>query len=132
MDRFPTEILQLCSSPATTLHRNDRESVQKRAVRELTIPGDSINLLVRLHSYTHLLLVTPNPTYMPPTDAQPFATTRIATITPSDTEGRRHVDVALDPKVWGRAVVADEGGGLWMWSEERNIVRDRTEKKMRL
>lgn len=76
--------------------------------------------------------MTPNPTYMPPTDVQPFATTRIATVTPSETEGRRHVDVALDPKVWGRAVIVDEGGGLWMWSEERIIVRDRTEKKMRL
>jgi hypothetical protein len=58
--------------------------------------------------------------------------TRVGQLSISQTEGRRHVDMALDEANWGRALIVDEGGGLWLWSEEKVEVRERLTKVMKL
>lgn len=58
--------------------------------------------------------------------------TRVGAITPEETEGRRHVDCAIDPTCWSRALIVDEGGGLWLWWEEKEEYRERLQKVMRL
>ena len=61
-----------------------------------------------------------------------MTTERVAELTYDDTGGRRHIDVALDPTHWGRALVVDEGGGVWLWFEEKIEQLERVEKVMRL
>ncbi|KIY30912.1 hypothetical protein I305_06662 [Cryptococcus gattii E566] len=90
--------------------------------------NDATALLVRTRTATHLLNLHPSST--------PFSayvtSTRISELSFSDTECRRHVDVVLDPATWSRALVVDEGGGVWMWWEEKEIRRGRLEKVMNL
>lgn len=89
---------------------------------------DATALLVRTRTTTHLLNLHPSST--------PFSayvtSTRISELSFSDTECRRHVDVVLDPATWSRALVVDEGGGVWMWWEEKEIRGGRLEKVMNL
>lgn len=42
------------------------------------------------------------------------------------------MDVVLDPATWSRALVVDEGGGIWMWWEDKEIRGGRLEKVMNL
>ena len=49
----------------------------------------------------------------------------IATLRPSDTAGRHHVDIALDPTSFGRALIVDECGGVWLWTESKVEVAER-------
>ncbi|WWD22865.1 hypothetical protein CI109_107360 [Kwoniella shandongensis] len=119
VERFPTPILQLCSSPVVSSSRIDRESTA---------------LIVRLQSTTHLLNIVPEHSYMPPTTSPSVTSIRAAQLSYEDTEGRRHVDVALDTGAWSRALIVDEGGGVWLWWEEkeRRGPRDDMEKVMNL
>jgi len=94
--------------------------------------GRATALVVRLATSTHLLNVIPNPTFVPPTLEHPVTTLRVGELSVTDTEGRRHVDVELDPSTWSRAAVVDEGGGVWLWWEDKERVDGRTQKIMRL
>lgn len=38
-------------------------------------------------------------------------------LSPIDTDNLAHVDVALDTTSWGRSILVDEGGNVWLWSE---------------
>nr|XP_018266353.1 uncharacterized protein I303_00328 [Kwoniella dejecticola CBS 10117]OBR88511.1 hypothetical protein I303_00328 [Kwoniella dejecticola CBS 10117] len=89
-------------------------------------------LLVRLQSTTHLLNLIPDHTYVPPSSQPPILSQRIASLSYSDTEGRRHVDVALDPVIWSRVLVVDESGGVWLWWEEKENRSGRIEKAWNL
>ncbi len=53
-------------------------------------------------------------------------------ITSAETEERRHVDVALDPLNWSRALIIDECGGVWLWWENRVEAQERLIKTPRL
>ena len=59
-------------------------------------------------------------------------TKRIGELSMSQTDGRRQVDVALDETSWSRALIVDEGGGAWLWGEEKVEVRERVTKVMKL
>jgi hypothetical protein len=50
----------------------------------------------------------------------------------TSTEGRRHVDAVLDETTWSKALIVDEGGGVWLWYEEKVEVRERLIKTMQL
>ncbi|ORY30819.1 hypothetical protein BCR39DRAFT_587775 [Naematelia encephala] len=113
LERFGTEILQICSLDTVSSHRIDR---------------DSTPLLVRLHSTTHYFNLIPDHTYVPPIDAAPFTTLRVGSLTSAETGGRRHVDAALDPLQWGRGVVVDECGGVWLIWEEKIEKHELQEK----
>ncbi|KAK8844585.1 hypothetical protein IAR55_006432 [Kwoniella newhampshirensis] len=119
VERFSTPILQVCSSPVVSSSRLDRESTA---------------LVVRLQSTTHMLNISPDHSYIPPSTFPPVTSLRAAEISYEDTEGRRHVDVALDSGAWSRALIVDEGGGVWLWWEEkeRRGPRDDMEKIMNL
>jgi len=59
-------------------------------------------------------------------------TLEVATLASAETEGRRHVDVALDPGTRGRALVIDEGGAVWMWWQNRLEAQERLVKTYKL
>lgn len=73
-----------------------------------------------------------NPAFGPTSNTASHSVARVAEIDPAMTEGRRHVDVALDPLSYGRAVIADEGGGVWLWWEEKSAVEGRLVKTTKL
>ncbi|WVF66371.1 hypothetical protein IAT40_001111 [Kwoniella sp. CBS 6097] len=113
IERFPTPILQIVTSPVVSSSRIDREATA---------------LLIRLQSTTHLLNLIPDHTYIPPTSSPPVISLRAASLSYEDTENRRHVDVALDATVWSRVLVVDEGGGVWLWWEEKESKNGQPEK----
>lgn len=76
--------------------------------------------------------LSPNPAFSLPSNIASHSLDRIAEIDSSMTEGRRLVDVALDPLSYGRAVIADEGGGVWLWWEEKSPVEGRLVKTTKL
>lgn len=57
---------------------------------------------------------------------------RVGELNIAQTEGRRHVDMALDETSWSRALIVDEGGGVWLWAEEKVEIRERVTKVMKL
>lgn len=65
-------------------------------------------------------------------DATDARSIRVGELSIAQTEGRRHVDMALDETSWSRALVVDEGGGVWLWAEEKVEVRERVTKVMKL
>ncbi|TYJ55511.1 hypothetical protein B9479_003783 [Cryptococcus floricola] len=111
-DEFPTPILQICSSDVVSTSRIDR---------------DATALIVRLQTTTHLLSIHPLSS-----TTSPFSSTRIAQLSYVDTESRKHIDIALDAEIWSRALVIDEGGGVWLWWEEKETKGGRLEKVMKL
>ncbi|WWC85515.1 uncharacterized protein L201_000379 [Kwoniella dendrophila CBS 6074] len=117
VERFPTPILQIVSSPVVSSSRIDREATA---------------LLVRLQSTTHLLNLVPDHTYVPPNSQPPIISQRTASLSYEDTEGRRHVDVAIDPTLWSRILIIDESGGVWLWWEEKENRNSRIEKAWNL
>lgn len=42
------------------------------------------------------------------------------------------MDVVFDLVIWLRVLVVDEGGGIWMWWEDKEIRGGRLEKVMNL
>ncbi|KLT43178.1 hypothetical protein CC85DRAFT_284735 [Cutaneotrichosporon oleaginosum] len=110
IDTYDTPILQLASSPFVNSGRLD---------------GGATGMLVRLETVTHLINLTLDPEYYYGSSSPTYNVSRIAELNKEYTEGRRHVDVALDPFHWGRAAVVDEGGGVWMWWEEKDRGNDR-------
>ena len=131
--RFSTEILHICSSPKVSTRRIDCEPSQSLALSWMTCSlDDATALLVRLHSSTRLLNLIPNPLFLPPSEACPVKTLEVATLRSTETSGRRHVDVALDPVTWSRALVVDESGGVWLWWEDWSEQHQRLIKTHRL
>jgi hypothetical protein len=59
-------------------------------------------------------------------------TTRVGELEYTATENRRHVDAVLDEATWSKALIVDEGGGVWLWWEEKVEVRERLAKTMKL
>nr|XP_019014207.1 uncharacterized protein I206_00289 [Kwoniella pini CBS 10737]OCF52988.1 hypothetical protein I206_00289 [Kwoniella pini CBS 10737] len=94
--------------------------------------SEATSLLIRLQSTTHLLNLIPDHTYVPPSSQPPILSQRTASLSYEDTEGRRHVDVALDPTIWSRILVVDECGGVWLWWEEKDNRAGRIEKAWNL
>ncbi|WRT63394.1 uncharacterized protein IL334_000299 [Kwoniella shivajii] len=113
VERFPTPILQIVSSPVVSSARIDREATA---------------LLIRLQSTTHLVNLIPDHAYVPPSSSPPVISQRTAQLSYEDTEGRRHVDAALDANVWSRVLVVDESGGVWLWWEEKETKGSQIEK----
>ena len=107
-------------------------SVPRSAIDVLIISGDATALVVRLHSTTSLLNVVPSHTYMPPTEAEPHYTQEIAQLHISQTGNRRHVDAALDPHSWSRALIVDECGGVWLWYEDKVQIAERLQKHVQV
>jgi hypothetical protein len=93
-------------------------------------------MVVRLHSSIHLLSLTPNHAYRPwsETETRPVNLLRLAELPCDCTEfdGRRAVDVAMDPTSWARVLVVDESGGVWLWSEAKVTVDSKLERRMSL
>ncbi|OCF44272.1 hypothetical protein I317_01890 [Kwoniella heveanensis CBS 569] len=90
--------------------------------------SEATALLVRLQSTTHVLNLIPDHTYIPPTSSPPVISLRAASLSYEDTENRRHVDVAFDATIWSRILVVDEGGGVWLWWEEKESRNGQPEK----
>lgn len=42
------------------------------------------------------------------------------------------MDCASDPTCWSRALIVDEGGGVWLWTEVKEEIRERLNKTMTL
>jgi len=93
--------------------------------------GEMTALLVRLEVTTHMLNVGAH-TITCANDQSTAETNRVGQLSHTDTEGRRHVDVALDQTSWSRALIVDEGGGVWLWWEEKTEVKERLVKTMKL
>jgi hypothetical protein len=93
--------------------------------------GEMTALLVRLEVTTHLLNVGPHPITCA-NDQSTAETIRVGQLNHTDTESRRHVDMALDQTSWSRALIVDEGGGVWLWWEEKVEVKERLAKTMKL
>ncbi|KAL1408913.1 hypothetical protein Q8F55_005727 [Vanrija albida] len=110
---FQTPIRQIVCSSLTSPHRLD---------------GCATALVVRLAGATHMLSVVPNPSFVSPTHDLPVTVATIGELPPSSTEGRCHVDVALDPLSWGKAAIVDEGGAVWLWSEQRETINGRVQR----
>ncbi|ORX34919.1 hypothetical protein BD324DRAFT_104438 [Kockovaella imperatae] len=107
--RFPNTILQICSSPIT----------QPRLNRDATVLG------IRLHSFTHLVKLIPNPSYLGDPDDPACYAEIMATLSSRETGGRRHVDLVLDPTTWSRALIVDDSGAVWFWWEERSELAEK-------
>lgn len=75
-------------------------------------------MMVRIHMSTFMLNVDPH-RVTTVNDSPTAETTRIGELTMAQTEGRRHVDMALDDTSWSKALIVDEGGGVWLWREEK-------------
>ncbi|WVQ85167.1 hypothetical protein IAT38_007332 [Cryptococcus sp. DSM 104549] len=114
---FPTPILQIVSSPVVSTARIDR---------------DATCLVVRVRTVTHMINVIPSYGYLPPSASPPVTSLCTGQLSYEDTENRRHVDVALDPEVWSRVLVVDEGGGVWMWWDEKETKGRTVNKVMNL
>ena len=97
---------------------------------ELTI-GEMTALLVRLQVTTHMLNVGTHPIACA-NDQSKAETIRVGQLNQTDTEGRRHVDMALDQTSWSRALIVDEGGGIWLWWEEKVDIKERLVKTMKV
>jgi hypothetical protein len=93
--------------------------------------GEMTALLVRLEVTTHMLNVGTH-TITCANDQSTAETIRMGQLNHTDTEGRRHVDMALDQTSWSRALVVDEGGGVWLWWEEKVEIKERLLKTMKL
>ncbi|WVR03251.1 hypothetical protein IAU60_000242 [Kwoniella sp. DSM 27419] len=113
VERFPTPILQIVSSPIVSSARVDREATA---------------LLIRLQSNTHILNLVPDHSYLPTRTFSPIRSERIAQLSYEDTDGRRHMDAALDAGTWSRVLVVDEGGAVWLWWEEKEVRGGHPEK----
>lgn len=122
IDVFLSPILQVAWSPCVSTHRMDSESLVERLENYLTLTGGATSLLVRLAGSTHMLCLAPNPAFAFASSNASHTVSRVAELDMGMTEGRRHVDVALDPLSWGRAAIVDEGGGVWLWWEEKQRV----------
>lgn len=55
---------------------------------------------------------------------------KIGEIRNEDLGGKRPMDVAMDPTEWGKAVVVDEGGGVWVWGWKRVTLGAKGESGM--
>jgi len=93
--------------------------------------GETTALLVRLEVTAHMLNVGTQPITCA-NDQSMAETIRVGQLNHTDTEGRRHVDAALDQTSWSRTLVVDEGGGAWLWWEEKVEIKERLVKTMRL
>jgi hypothetical protein len=89
-------------------------------------------MLVRIDASTHILNVLQNANFIPPTMAHPVTILRVGELSVAATEGRKHVDMDLCPSNWSRAAVVDEGGAVWLWSEQKENVNGLTQKLMKL
>lgn len=129
---YPTEILQLCSSPVVSEHRIDcKAACPNGALRQVAYCADgSTALAVRLHSAVHLLNLAPDGSYTASKPLCPVKIVPVGSITPGDTGGNRIVDMALDPNSWAKVVLVDECGGVWSWQEFKVEIRERLEKQM--
>ena len=94
--------------------------------------GDATAILVRLHSSTRLLQLVPDDKRSPLTTSTPFSIQDVAILTTEDTGGRRQMDVVLDHNSYARALIADETGGIWLWSDEVMEKADRKTKIQKL
>ncbi|BEJ16976.1 hypothetical protein CspHIS471_0603770 [Cutaneotrichosporon sp. HIS471] len=117
IDTYDSPILQIAGSPYVSGNRLD---------------AGSTSLLVRLEGTTHLLNLTPNPEFIATSSSAPISVKRVAELGQNSTDRRRHVDVAMDPHSWGRAAIVDEGGGVWLWWEEKELVKGRQAKVTKL
>jgi hypothetical protein len=90
------------------------------------------SLAVRLENITHLINLIPNHEFSSSSSSPSHTVTRVAQIDRSYTEGRQHVDIALDPHNWGCVAIVDEGGGVWLWWEEKELVGNRRVKVTKL
>ena len=127
VERFPTDILSIVSSPHLSGSKIDRKSTQGI----LLTPGEMTALLVRLQVTTHMLNVNPHRVTCVE-DQSTAETIRVGQLNHTDTEGRRHVDATLDQTSWSKALIVDEGGGVWLWWEEKVEVSERLVKTMKL
>jgi len=93
--------------------------------------GEMTALLVRLEVTTHMLNIAAH-TITCANDQSTAETIRVGQLYHTDTEGRRHVDMALDQTSWSKALVVDEGGGVWLWWEEKVEIKERLVKTMKL
>ena len=85
-----------------------------------------------MHSSTRLINLIPDPEYVSPSESSACSVAEVAILTTVETEGRRHMDVALDPIEWSRALVVDESGGLWLWYEIKVERQERLQKATKL
>ena len=69
---------------------------------------------------------------MPPTDEPAAFLEHVATLRSADTGDLRHVDAALDPTTWGRAVIIDERGGVWLWCMKKLETKQGTKDVSRV
>lgn len=115
---FPTPILQVASSPAAYkgVGLGQQRSTPPRSQLN---PDEALCLVVRLQSETHFLHVIPRSSYIVAEDQPTADVEKAGGLRPVDTAGLRHVDIALDPHAPGRALIVDECGGVWLWSESR-------------
>lgn len=93
--------------------------------------GEMTALLVRLEVTTHMLNVGTH-SITCANDQSTAETIRVGQLNHTDTEGRRHVDMALDQTSWSKALIVDEGSGVWLWWEEKTEVKERLVKTMKL
>ncbi|BEJ01692.1 hypothetical protein CcaverHIS631_0603740 [Cutaneotrichosporon cavernicola] len=117
IDTYDSPILQISSSPYVSGSRLD---------------AGSTSLLVRLEGTTHLVNLIPNPEFIATSSSAPISVKRVAELGQNSTDRRRHVDVAMDPYSWGRAAIVDEGGGVWLWWEEKELFNGRLAKVTKL
>ena len=80
---------------------------------------EALCLIVRLQSETNFVHVISRSSYIVAEDQPTADVEKVACLRPSDTAGLRHVDLALDAHTPGKALVVDECGGLWLWTETR-------------
>lgn len=95
------------------------------------ISGEMTALLVRIQLSTHMLNASPHRITCTKEDSA-VDTVKVGQLSHIDTEGRRHVDMVLDQTSWSKALIIDEGGGVWLWWEEKTEIRERLVKTMKL
>lgn len=95
------------------------------------ISGEMTALLVRIQLSTHMLNVSSHGITCTNEDST-VDTVKVGQLSQVDTEGRRHVDMVLDQTSWSKALIVDEGGGVWLWWEEKTEIRERLVKTMKL
>lgn len=93
--------------------------------------GEMTALIVRLEVTTHMLNVGAH-NITCSNDRSKAETIRVGQLSHTDTEGRRHVDMTLDQSSWSKALIVDEGGGVWLWWEEKVEINERLVKTMKL
>ncbi|GMK54191.1 hypothetical protein CspeluHIS016_0107770 [Cutaneotrichosporon spelunceum] len=117
VDTYNSPILQIASSPYLSGRRVD---------------GGATSMVVRLENTTHLINLYANPEFSVASSSPPILVTRVAELDRRLTDGLRHVDVAIDPREWSRVAIVDEGGGVWLWWEEKELVKHRLAKLTKL